>query len=58
MVLTLSQMHPWLSQCVQDFSWDFLYSSLLPNKEFRIQRPVVETMPAEAFTESRRQSHA
>ncbi|XP_045193379.2 uncharacterized protein LOC123549396 [Mercenaria mercenaria] len=32
-----------------DFSWDFLYNALEPNAEFRIQRPKVESKPAEVY---------
>ncbi|XP_060557140.1 uncharacterized protein LOC132717641 [Ruditapes philippinarum] len=39
-------------QVRSDFSWDFLYNALQPNADFRIQRPQVNTRPAEVFQDS------
>ncbi|KAH3861667.1 hypothetical protein DPMN_024601, partial [Dreissena polymorpha] len=41
-----------------NFSWDILYdNNFQPNNAFRIERPVVETKPADVFRDSRRQTY-
>ncbi|KAL4219338.1 Mucin-4 [Mactra antiquata] len=40
-----------------DFSWDFLYNALDPSNYFRIQRPLVDDIPAEVYRNMRRDSH-